>query len=314
MNTTWTWTFDRYDPKTEQVVESLCTLGNGRFATRGAAPESPADAVHYPGTYVAGCYNWLPSQVAGKQVGNEDMVNLPDWTRVRYRCLPEDGPAGEWFTPDDPSLRHHHVVLDLHAGTLTRRMPFQDGHGRRLGVTHTRLVHTADPHFAAQQSTFRAAGWRGTIEIQSVLDGDVTNAGVARYRPLDGHHLTGHRAGVGADGIARLSCETTSSRIRIGIAARTSSRPLTAVSLSCTEVATAQTFRLPISRGHPGVVLKSAALYSSLDRPAGDPLASAVEHVTHAPGFATVSGLGPGVLHAGPTVAGMRCPSVGLSS
>lgn len=216
MNTAWTWTFDRYDPKTEQVVEALCTLGNGRFATRGAAPESPADAVHYPGTYAAGCYNWLRSQVAGRQVGNEDMVNLPDWTRVRYRCLPEDGPAGEWLTPDDPSLRHHHVVLDLHAGTLTRRMLFQDGHGRRLGVTHTRLVHMADPHFAAQQSTFRAFGWRGTVEIQSVLDGDVTNAGVARYRALDGHHLTSHRAGVGADGIARLSCETTSSRIRIG--------------------------------------------------------------------------------------------------
>ncbi|WP_328965004.1 glycoside hydrolase family 65 protein [Streptomyces virginiae] len=287
MNTAWTWTFDRYDPKTERVVEALCTLGNGRFATRGAAPEAPADAVHYPGTYAAGCYNWLPSQVAGKQVGNEDMVNLPDWTRVRYRCLPEDGPAGEWLTPDDPSLRHHRAVLDLRAGTLTRRMLFQDGHGRRLGVTHTRLVHMADPYLAAQQSTFRASGWRGTIEIQSVLDGDVTNAGVARYRALNGRHLTGHRAGVGADGIAWLSCETTSLRTRIGIAVRTSSRPLAAVTLSCTDEATAQTFRLPISRGHPVVVLKSAALYSALDRPAGDSLTSAVEHVTHAPDFAT---------------------------
>lgn len=195
MNTLWTWTFDGYDPKTERVVEALCTLGNGRFATRGATPESPADAVHYPGTYAAGCYNWLPSQVAEKQVGNEDMVNLPDWTRLRYRCLPQDGPAGDWLTPDDESLRHHHVVLDLHAGTLTRSMLYQDGHGRRLGVTHTRLVHMADPYLAAQQSTFRAYGWRGTIEIQSVLDGDVTNAGVARYQALDGRHLTGHRAG-----------------------------------------------------------------------------------------------------------------------
>ncbi|MFJ2597088.1 glycoside hydrolase family 65 protein [Streptomyces erythrochromogenes] len=287
MNTAWTWTFDRYDPKTERAVEALCTLGNGRFATRGAAPESPAGAVHYPGTYAAGCYNWLPSQVAGKQVGNEDMVNLPDWTRVRYRCLPEDGPAGEWLTPDDPSLRHHRAVLDLHAGTLTRRMLFQDGHGRRLGVTHTRLVHMADPHLAAQQSTFRASGWRGTIEIQSVLDGDVTNAGVARYRALNGRHLTGHRTGAGADGIAWLSCETTAFRTRIGIAVRTSSRPLAAMALSCREVETTQTFRLPISRGHPVVVLKSAALYSSLDRPVGDPLTSAVEHVTRAPDFET---------------------------
>ncbi|MEU8941973.1 hypothetical protein AB0C97_28465 [Streptomyces goshikiensis] len=28
--------------KTERLVESLCTLGNGRFATRGSAPESAA--------------------------------------------------------------------------------------------------------------------------------------------------------------------------------------------------------------------------------------------------------------------------------
>ncbi|MFE9634054.1 glycoside hydrolase family 65 protein [Streptomyces sp. NPDC006463] len=288
MNTerTWTWTFDRYDPKNERVVEALCTLGNGRFATRGAAPESHADAVHYPGTYAAGCYNWLPSRIAGKQVGNEDMVNLPDWTRLRYRCLPDAGPAGDWLTPDHPSLRHHHVRLDLRAGTLTRRMLYQDADGRRLGVTHTRFVDMADPYLAAQQSTFRAYGWRGTVEIRSVLDGDVTNAGVERYRDLNGRHLTGHRAGVGADGIARLSCETTSSRIRIGIAVRTSSRPPAPVSANCTGTATEQTFRLPVSRGHPAVILKSAALHTSLDRPVGDPLASAVEHLWPTPDFA----------------------------
>lgn len=177
MNTSWTWSFNGYDPKKERLVEALCTLGNGRFATRGAGPEATAGPVHYPGTYAAGCYDWLPTRIAGRQVGNEDLVNLPDWSRLRYRCVPDDGPQGDWLTPDHPTLRHCGTTLDLRDGVLTRRMLFQDGHGRRLGVTHTRLVHMGDPYLAAQRTTFRAYGWSGTIEAQAVLDGDVTNAG-----------------------------------------------------------------------------------------------------------------------------------------
>ncbi|MGA4923490.1 hypothetical protein, partial [Bacillus subtilis] len=51
MTDPWTLEFDGWDPEDEGRREALCTLGNGRFATRGAAPESVADGVHYPGTY-----------------------------------------------------------------------------------------------------------------------------------------------------------------------------------------------------------------------------------------------------------------------
>jgi trehalose/maltose hydrolase-like predicted phosphorylase len=57
----------------------LCTLGNGYFATRGAALEAAAGAVHYLGTYVAGVYNRAVSRVGGREVENEDLVNLPNW-------------------------------------------------------------------------------------------------------------------------------------------------------------------------------------------------------------------------------------------
>lgn len=223
MNTSWTWSFNGYDPKKERLVEALCTLGNGRFATRGAGPEATAGPVHYPGTYAAGCYDWLPTRIAGRQVGNEDLVNLPDWSRLRYRCVPDDGPQGDWLTPDHPTLRHCGTTLDLRDGVLTRRMLFQDGHGRRLGVTHTRLVHMGDPYLAAQRTTFRAYGWSGTIEAQAVLDGDVTNAGVERYRDLDGHHLTGHRTEVGTDGVAGPSSPGSATTSTVTSGARRSS-------------------------------------------------------------------------------------------
>lgn len=91
----WTLEYEGYDPAQERLRESLCTLGNGYFATRGAAPECAADAVHYPGTYAAGCYNRLTSDVAGRRVENEDMVNLPNWLRLRFRT-----DTGTWLSPD----------------------------------------------------------------------------------------------------------------------------------------------------------------------------------------------------------------------
>lgn len=57
----WTWEYDGYDPAVERLRESLCTLGNGYFATRGAVPECRAGLVHYPATYAAGVYNRLES-------------------------------------------------------------------------------------------------------------------------------------------------------------------------------------------------------------------------------------------------------------
>src|SRR5690606_21689296 len=60
----WSLTCDGFDPEREGVRESLAALGNGLFETRGAAPWARADGVHYPGTYIAGGYNRLRTDVA----------------------------------------------------------------------------------------------------------------------------------------------------------------------------------------------------------------------------------------------------------
>lgn len=63
----------------QKLREALCTLGNGYFATRGAAEESKDDGTHYPGTYLAGGYNRAQSNISGKTIENEDLVNFPNW-------------------------------------------------------------------------------------------------------------------------------------------------------------------------------------------------------------------------------------------
>ena len=64
----WSLVYEGYEPAQEGLREALCTLGNGYFATRGAAAEAVADGVHYPGTYLAGGYDRAVSRIAARTV------------------------------------------------------------------------------------------------------------------------------------------------------------------------------------------------------------------------------------------------------
>ena len=104
--------------------EALCTLGNGYVATRGAAPDCGADAVHYPGTYLAGGYNRLTT-IAGRDVENEDLVNLPNWLPLTMRI--DDG---AWMCLDTVEIVAYRQELDLRQGVLRRTVRFRDPQGR----------------------------------------------------------------------------------------------------------------------------------------------------------------------------------------
>jgi trehalose 6-phosphate phosphatase len=91
--TQWLLGYRGFDAAKEPVREVLCALGNGRFATRGAAAESRADGVHYPGTYAAGVFDRLGVDLAGRHTEHESMVNLPYWQSLSFRH--DDG---DWFS------------------------------------------------------------------------------------------------------------------------------------------------------------------------------------------------------------------------
>ncbi|GGY15832.1 glycoside hydrolase family 65 protein [Streptomyces djakartensis] len=270
--------YEGYDPADERLRESLCTLGNGYFATRGALPECAADDVHYPGTYVAGCYNRLVSEVAGRRVENEDLVNLPDWLPLRYRLA-----GGEWLTPDTATVLDHRQTLHLDPGLLERRTRYALGEGRTLTVRQLRLVHMADPHIAALRTEFTVDGGAGELEVEAAIDGSVTNAGVPRYRDLDGRHLTDVRTGTATPGTVWLRCRTRTSDIRVALAARlTAPAPITDEPGPTRAV---QRLALPLTPGRAATVDKTVALHTSRDLAISDPLQAAVERVGAAPAF-----------------------------
>jgi trehalose/maltose hydrolase-like predicted phosphorylase len=211
----WTLVYDSYDPATEMLRESLCSIGNGVFATRGATPDSRAGDIHYPGTYAAGIFNRLDDRIDGHTIDNESMVNLPNWLPVTFRV---DG--GDWFDIDSAELLDYRQVLDIRRAILARRFRVRDAAGRVTEVAERRFVAMHLPHACALEATIIPHGWSGRVEFRSLLDGAVTNSLVPRYRDLASTHLEAVRAtGLSTDCVL-LSVQTNQSRVTVAMAAR----------------------------------------------------------------------------------------------
>ncbi len=212
----WVIKFDGFDPEQEGLREALCALGNGFFVTRGAAEETRADNVHYPGTYIAGGYNRLASEVAGQTIVNEDLVNFPNWL-----CLTWRHDDGEWLDFSDVEILSYERELNLREGVLQRRYEVRDSKQRTTSVTSRRIVHMRHPHMAAIQYDITPRNWSGLIHMKSMLDGTVKNTGVARYRQLNPNHLTIVNKGTVAPEGVYLLVKATQSRLEVAEAART---------------------------------------------------------------------------------------------
>ena len=212
----WSLVYEDFDPVREGIREALCALGNGYFSTRGAAAWARADDIHYPGTYLAGGYNRLRTDIAGRVVENEDLANLPNWLVLEFRIADAD-----WFDERSVRLLSYRQDLDLRHGMLLRTVTFEDGRGRRSTLKERRLVSMADMHLGALELTLTAENWSGNVVVRSAIDGRVVNAGAKLYRTFNNRHLeplTGELAG--EDGVCLL-VRTCQSNIHVAQAART---------------------------------------------------------------------------------------------
>jgi len=267
----WKLIYESFEPGQEGLREALCTLGNGYFATRGAAEEAAADDVHYPGTYLAGGYNRLETDIAGRAIENEDLVNMPNWLFLSFR--PEDG---DWLNLRRVEILAYRQELDLKQGLLVRQVRFRDRDGRETTLVSRRIVHMARPHLAAIEIRLRPENWSGRIEVRSALDGRVINAGVERYRQLSSTHLEPREtAEVGEFGIL-LIVETNQSHIRVAEAARTrvyrDDKPLPLERQTHREQDYIRhDLSFEVAQGQEVSIEKVAALYTSRDRAMSEP-------------------------------------------
>jgi trehalose/maltose hydrolase-like predicted phosphorylase/beta-phosphoglucomutase-like phosphatase (HAD superfamily) len=281
----WSLVHEGFDPGLRGLRESLGALGNGYFVTRGALPEAQADGVNYPGTYVAGLYNRANTEVAGRTIVNEDLVNVPNWLPLEFRVA-----GGEWFDVQHTEVLDHCVELDMRRGVLTRHLHWQEPDGRRTSVAQRRFVSMHEEHLAGLETTFTAENWSGRLEVRSGIDGRVVNGGVQRYHDLNSRHLELLGAAEVDDETVDLQVETTQSHVRIALAARTRllrEGKITGVDrrLFHEPGFIGHELTLELEEGSPATVEKIVALFTSRDRAVSESRAEAGLRVTGAEGF-----------------------------
>ena len=171
----------RLRPGAEGLREALCTLGNGYFATRGAAPEARRRRrLTTPGPTWPGSTTGWPPSVAGRAVENESIVNLPNWLPLTFRA--EDGC---WLDAAAEILEHRQE-LDLRRGVLIRLARFRDDAGRITRVTQRRFVSHGRPAPGRARDDHRRRELVGPVAGARAARRRVSNSGVARYRALAG--------------------------------------------------------------------------------------------------------------------------------
>ncbi len=66
----WELTYTDWNLQQQPLRETLCALGNGYIVTRGALEEMNVGEFHYPGTYLAGGYNRLKTELVPRDINN----------------------------------------------------------------------------------------------------------------------------------------------------------------------------------------------------------------------------------------------------
>ena len=263
--TGWIMSFSDFEPAQQGHREALCTLGNGYFGTRGAFDEACADGVHYPGTYIAGCYNRLVTEIAGHEIENEDLVNAPNWLPLGVRIA-----EGDWLDLRKVKLTAFRQELDLRDGLLSRSVTIGDDAGRVTRIESRRFVHMAEQHLAGSQLRIIPENWSGPLQVLSALDGRVENRGVERYRDLNGKHLLPSESKTSNGDIAHLKMRTRQSDIQFALTARTTlHRDGTTVDADCEAVEepgfAAIRYSVEVHEGQPLTVEKIVSIYTSRD-------------------------------------------------
>ncbi len=209
----WSVTYHNYDPGREKTRETLLTVGNGYFGTRGAMEESQAGEYNYPGTYMAGLYNRLISKVADKEIENEDFVNAINWLPINMKVG-----KGEWVDINKVDILEITRRLNIKTGVLEKDMVICDEHGKKTRIRSQRMASMHNPHLMALSYSITPLNYSGNISVRSAITGDHINAGVERYRQLEQQHLNPVEAGF-KDECIYLTVETTQSNIQLSAAA-----------------------------------------------------------------------------------------------
>ena len=138
----WTVVEEHFDPARQRAQETVFSVGNGRFATRGSLEEG--NRSNRPATLAHGIY-------APHPLAHSELANLPDWTALDVHV------DGERFSLDSGEVLQHVRTLDLRRGLLRRDVEWRSPAGRLVNLRFERFASLARPRIAAVRVRVTAA-------------------------------------------------------------------------------------------------------------------------------------------------------------
>lgn len=171
------WNIDEntFDPKKLHSQETVYTIGNGYFGTRGAFEEDFPKAT--PGTLLWGVFDKIP-------VGKEELANVPDWLIIKLFV------NGERFRLDRGKILEYQRTLDMQHGILRRTVRWESPGGVRIRVTSERFASLADEHVGAIRYSVTAeeqptTGENIDVFLWAAFDMAVGNYDLMHWEPVE---------------------------------------------------------------------------------------------------------------------------------
>src|SRR5437016_1928477 len=158
--------------------ETVYTIGNGYFATRGTFEENYFGAT--PGTLLSGVFDDIG-------IGKEELANAPDWLPIKLFV------NGERFHMRRGRILAYQRTLDMQNGVLTRTVHWESPTGIRLKIQSERFASLADEHIGIIRYSVTAEEKTPGIEemellLHATFNMAVSNYDVMHWEPIDQWH------------------------------------------------------------------------------------------------------------------------------
>ncbi len=169
---------EHFDTGKPSSMESIYTIGNGYFATRGTFADNYFRA--RPGTLLSGVFDDIP-------IGKEELANVPDWLPIKLYI------NGERFHITKGTILAYQRTLDMSCGVLTQTVRWESPSGIRLKIENERFASLAQEHVGAIR-------YRVTVEekppdirelnllLRATFNMAVGNDDLMHWEPVDQWH------------------------------------------------------------------------------------------------------------------------------
>ncbi|HOZ11643.1 MAG TPA: glycosyl hydrolase family 65 protein [Thermotogota bacterium] len=270
-------TEDRWDPAAYPLHETLFAQANGYLGIRGSFEEgfSGSSIKSIRGTYINGFYENEKILYGESAYGfakiNQIMLHIPDATRLRLAV------DGEPVFIDNGRLWAYKRHLSLTGGILVRTVDWESSQGKRVLFCFERLASLQDPHLLAMRLTMRPLNFFGTIEVVSLIDGDVQNIR-NEEDPRVGSQSEGFSLdpvsleALAKEGLAKMILKTRHSELTLGCSIHhlLAPEPCESPLAFCETRQAAIRYAIRVHQGQEAVLTKIACYTTSLETPVAE--------------------------------------------